>query len=110
MNAESIRVRNEAWSDWEGRLINGTFPLRRFLGSSNHSAVFLTEYKALNLLREVAVKFLPADNLHTEAQQLVQWGAAASISHPHLVRLFDAGRCQVGGRTFLFAVMEYAEQ
>jgi len=109
MSAEARRVTNaEVWTEWEGRVVNGVFPLRRFLGRSNHSAVFLTEYSAENL-PNVAIKFVPADPLQTEAQ-LVQWGAAATLSHPHLLRIFDVGRCQFGGRGFLFVVMEYAEQ
>jgi serine/threonine protein kinase len=109
MSVEPRRVaKTEVWTDWESRVINGVFPLRRFLGGSDHSAVFLTEYKAENL-PDAAIKFVPADTLHAEAQ-LVQWGAAATLSHPHLVRLFDVGRCQFGGRAFLFVVMEYAEQ
>jgi outer membrane biosynthesis protein TonB len=110
MNAESVRVtRTEVWTDWEGHVINRVFPLVRFLGSSSHSAVFLTEHKAQNS-RQAAIKFVPADDVHTEAQRLVQWGSAAALSHAHLVRLFDMGRCQFGGRTFVFAVMEYSEQ
>ena len=109
MSAEARRVTNaEVWTEWENRVVNGVFPLRRFLGRSNHSAVFLTEYSAENL-SNVAIKFVPADPLQTEAQ-LVQWGAAATLSHPHLLRIFDVGRCQVQGRGFLFVVMEYAEQ
>jgi serine/threonine-protein kinase len=109
MSVEPRRVaKTEVWTDWESRVINGLFPLRRFLGGSDHSAVFLTEYKAENL-PVAAIKFVPADTLHAEAQ-LVQWGTAATLSHPHLVRLFDVGRCQFGGRAFLFVVMEYAEQ
>ena len=109
MSAEPRRVTNaEVWTEWESRVVNDVFPLRRFLGRSNHSAVFLTEYKAENL-PNVAIKFVPADTLQTEAQ-LVQWGAAATLSHPHLVRIFDVGRCQFRGRGFLFVVMEYAEQ
>jgi len=109
MSVEPRRVaKTEVWTDWESRVINGLFPLRRFLGGSNHSAVFLTEYKAENL-PDAAIKFVPADTLQAEAQ-LVQWGTAATLSHPHLVRLFDVGRCQFGGRAFLFVVMEYAEQ
>ena len=60
-------------------------------------------------LPNVAIKFVPADPLLTEAQ-LVQWGTAATLSDPHLLRIFDVGRCQLGGRGFLFVVMEYAEQ
>jgi outer membrane biosynthesis protein TonB len=109
MSVEPRRVaKTEVWTDWESRVVNGLFPLRRFLGGSNHSAVFLTECKAENL-PEAAIKFVPADTLHAEAQ-LVQWGMAATLSHPHLVRLFDVGRCQFGGRAFLYVVMEYAEQ
>ncbi|MDB6160471.1 MAG: serine/threonine protein kinase [Gammaproteobacteria bacterium] len=110
MSAEPRRVtKPEVWTQWESRVVNGIFPLRRFLGGSNRSAVFLTEYKAQNLA-DVAIKFVPAETLQTQAQQLVQWGAAATLSHPHLLRIFDVGRCQFGGRDFLFAVMEYAEQ
>jgi serine/threonine protein kinase len=109
MSAQSERVaRPDVWTDWERRVVNGLFPLRRFLGRSNHSAVFLTEYKGENLT-DAAIKFVPADSLHTEAQ-LVQWGTAATLSHPHLLRLFDVGRCRFGGRPFLFVVMEYADQ
>jgi len=35
---------------------------------------------------------------------------AADLSHPHLIRLLDAGLCQLEGRQFLFVVMEHAEQ
>lgn len=109
MSVAPSRVANtEAWTDWESQVVNGVYPLRRFLGGSNHSAAFLTEYKAENLA-DAAIKFIPADTLETEAQ-LVQWGTVATLSHPHLVRLFDMGRCQFGGRGFLFVVMEYAEQ
>jgi serine/threonine protein kinase len=109
MNAEPRRVtKTEFWTEWEGQVVNGIFPLRRFLGGSDHSVVFLTEFKAENL-PDAAIKFVPADTLRTE-DQLVQWGAAATLSHPHLMRIFDVGRCQLGGRGFLFVVTEYAEQ
>src|SRR5882672_7287299 len=110
MSAEPTQVaKTGEWTEWEHRVVNGVFPLRRFLGGSDHSVVFLTEYKAGNL-PDAAIKFVPADTLHTEAAQLVQWGAAATLSHPHLLRIFDVGRCQLAGHGFLFLVMEYAEQ
>src|SRR5882724_10941209 len=109
MKAEPRRAtQTEVWTEWERKVVNGVFPLRRLIGSSNHSAVFLTEYKAGNLA-DAAIKFVPADTLQTEVQ-LVQWGAAATLSHPHLLRLLDVGRCRIGGRGYLFVVMEHAEQ
>jgi TonB family protein len=98
----------EVWTKWEGEVINGAFPLRRFLSGSDHSGVFLTEYKAQNF-PSAAIKIVPADPALTEAQ-LSHWRTAATLSHPHLIRLLDAGRCQLGGHQFLFVVMEYAEE
>ena len=99
----------EDWTkEWERRIVNGTYPLRRFLGRSNHSVVFLTECKAQNVA-QAAIKILPADPALTEAQ-LSHWRRVATLSHPHLIRLLDAGRCKLGGHKFLFVVMDYAEQ
>ena len=99
---------SEFWTKWEGEVVNGIYPLHRFLNGSDHSAVFLTEYKAQNL-SNAAIKIVPADPTTAEAQ-LSHWRTAAALSHPHLIRLFDAGHCQFGGQEFLFVVMEYAEE
>jgi TonB family protein len=98
----------EVWAKWEGQVINGVFPLRRFLGASDHSAVFLTEYKAQNL-PNAALKLVPAIPALAQAQ-LAHWTTAATLAHPHLIRLLEAGRCQLGDLEFIFVVMEYAEQ
>ncbi len=98
----------EIWTKWESQIVNGVFPLRRFLGRSNHSVVFLTECRAQNL-PNAAIKIIPADAASAEAQ-LSRWRAAAALSHPHLIRLLDSGRCKLGGHPFLFVVTEYAEQ
>jgi len=99
----------ENWTkEWESRVVNGVYPLRRYLGRSRHSVVFLTEFKAQNL-SQAAIKIMPAIPALAEAQ-LEQWNTAAALSHPHLIRLLDAGRCQLGGHNFLFVVMDHAEQ
>jgi serine/threonine protein kinase len=98
----------EIWTKWESQIVNGVFPLRRFLGRSNHSVVFLTECRAQNL-PNAAIKIIPADQALAEAQ-LSRWRSAATLSHPHLIRLLDSGRCKLGGHPFLFVVTEYAEQ
>jgi TonB family protein len=100
---------SEDWTkEWERRIVNGVYPLRRFLGRSNHSVVFLTECKAQNLA-QAAIKILPAHPALAESQ-LSYWRRAEALSHPHLIRLFDSGRCRLGGHKFLFVVMDLAEQ
>ena len=98
----------EIWSPWEGKVVNGVFPLRRFLGGSSRSGVFLSEQTADNR-PNVAIKFVPADAVQAEAQ-LVQWGMTTTLSHPNLVRIFDVGRYRFDGRDYLFVVTEYADQ
>ena len=98
----------EAWTKWESLVVNGIFPLRRFLNRSNHSVVFLTEHQD-QPPSGVAIKLVPADPVLAEVQ-LSYWKTITALSHPHLLRIFDSGRCQLGGHPFLFVVMERADQ
>jgi TonB family protein len=96
----------EDWVKWEGRVVDGKFPLQQWLGGSAHSAVFLTERPGQ--AEKVAIKLIAAD---AEAdRQLSHWRAAAQLSHPNLMRIFEAGRCQVDGEPLLYLLMEYAEE
>jgi TonB family protein len=97
----------QAWAKWEKQVINGVFPLHRCVSFSDHSAVYLTEH-ATHELPFALLKLVPAIPTLKETQ-LAHWTAAATLSHPHLIRLLEAGRCQLGGLQFLFVVMEYAE-
>lgn len=109
MSAQPRQATNsEIWTRWEGQVVKGIFPLRRFLGGSDQGAVFLSEYNTGKSV-DVAVKIVPAAGAQAETR-LAHWRTAASLSHPHLVRLFDMGRCQLGGREYLFIVMEHGEQ
>jgi serine/threonine protein kinase len=102
-------TKTEDWTKaWERQIVNGVYPLRRYLGRSSHSVVFLTECKAQKVA-QAAIKIMPANPALTDAQ-LAHWTMVATLSHPHLTRLLDAGRCQLGGHNFLFVVMEHAEQ
>jgi TonB family protein len=96
----------EEWKKWEGR-VDGKFPLRQWLGGSDHSAVFLTERPGQS--QKVAIKLIVADPPDSD-RQLARWRAAAQLSHPHLMRIYDAGRCRLDGTSLLYLVMEYAEE
>src|SRR5438132_9450485 len=99
--------RIEAWKQWEGRVVVGGFQLRQYLGASDHSAVFLTE-RGEREPQKAAIKLISADPSNAELQ-LSRWRLAAKLSHPHLIRLFQMGRCQLGKIGLLYVVMEYAK-
>ena len=98
----------EAWKQWEGQVVNAEFHLRRYLGGSEHNAVFLMEHGEREL-QKAAIKFIPADPANAE-RQLARWRLAARLSHPHLIRLYQMGRCRLGNMALLYVVMEYAEE
>jgi TonB family protein len=98
---------SERWKNWEGRVVDGKFPLRQWLGGSDHSAVFLTE-RTGGESQKAAIKLIAADS--REAVQLSRWADAAKLSHPQLIRLFEFGRGQVDETRLLYVVMEYAEE
>jgi TonB family protein len=98
----------EAWKQYEGQVVDGKFHLRQYLGGSDHSAVFLTELNG-GVSQKAAIKFIPAD-VENSANQIAQWQVASKLSHPHLIQIYDAGRCHLGGRNLFFLVTEYAEE
>ena len=92
----------------EGQIVNGEFLLKRYLGASDHSIVFLTEL-AGNEPRRAAIKLIPIAP-QTSELQLSLLKAAAKLSHPNLLHLFQAGQCQLGETKLIYAVTEYAEE
>jgi len=102
----------EAWKQWEGQAVNDEFHLRKYLGGSEQCAVFLAEraqHDGVEEPQQVAIKLLPADHANAELQ-LSRWQLAQSLSHAHLIRLLQVGRCRLGGIELFFAVMEHAEE
>jgi TonB family protein len=99
---------SEAWKKWEGQVVNEEFPLLRYLGGSEQSAVFLTR-RTDREPQEVAIKLILASAENPELQ-VSWWELAAKLSHPHLLRLFQRGHCQIDGTNLLYVVTEYAEE
>jgi TonB family protein len=102
MKTESIR------GDWQGQVIDGRYPLLQWLGGSELSGVFLTELPG-DHLQKAAIRLVMVDGAEADAQ-LARWTAASDLSHPHLMRLLHAGRCQIGNDRLIYAVTEYADE
>jgi TonB family protein len=103
-----MRAPAELWEKLEGRVIEGKFPLQQRLGGSDHSAVFLTQRSGKES-QKTTIKLVPTEDID-EGLQLSHWADAAKLSHPHLIRLFEYGRCEIDGRRFLYVVMEFADE
>lgn len=92
----------------QGEMVDEKYALVRYLGGSNHSSVFLTQYGGVHP-KDAAIKLTPAPPGNAEAR-LSGWRLAANVSHPHLVRILDMGRCEVGNAAMLYVVTELADE
>ncbi len=101
---------SETWKRWEGRTVDGRFPLQSYLGGSNHSAVFLTLTQGgAGDSEKVAIKLISADAADAE-KQFLRWKAARELNHPNLIRILEMGRCELDGTALLYVVEECAEE
>jgi TonB family protein len=114
MSAVSIR------GNWVGRKIDGRFPLIAWLGGSDSNAVFLTEIGGPNQpqtsthepwpteLQKAAIRLVPASAKAED--RLAIWNAAASLSHPNLVRIFRTDRAEIDEVPVIYLITELAEE
>jgi serine/threonine protein kinase len=89
------------------RRLGDRFVLVRELGSGGMSRVFLGRDEVLD--RPVAVKIVESDPADPEIGLRFQreGRSAARLSHPNIVRVFDAGEDELDGRGVSYIVMEY---
>ena len=93
---------------WSGLVVDRNFVLGEQLGSSDHSAVFLTELPG-NPGKRAAIKLVP---FHSEnaTTQLSRWEVASQLSHPNLLTVFASGRGRVDETDVLYVVMQFADE
>jgi TonB family protein len=102
MNTVAVR------GDWAGRVIDGRFILLQWLGGSEGSGVFLTELQG-DGTQKAAIKLIAVDAAVSEAQ-VARWAVTTTLSHPHLMRLFHTGHCQIEDESLVYSVTEYADE
>src|SRR5262249_58180437 len=84
----------------------GQYRLGRHLGRGGMGTVFLAEREDGEVSQQVAVKLLRpgSDDPQHRARFIVERQILASLSHPYIARLLDAGHCE-DSQPYL--VMEY---
>ena len=91
------------WKLCEGELAGGKFPLERYIGGREASAVFLTRFGS----GRAAIKLVPAGQAET-AELVERWNRSGRLHHPHLIRIFEAGTWVLANVPLAYLVMEYA--
>ena len=95
-------------ADCVGRIIGERFPLLERLGGTGQSSVFLTQLHGYPP-RKAAIKLIPA-NVADADTRIARWQETSALSHPHLIQLFHAGRCNLDGVDLLYVVTECADE
>jgi hypothetical protein len=92
---------------WRMIRLTERFVLEREIGSGGMSLVFLGRDEVLD--RPVAIKLLKPGFGETDigARFRREGRTAASLSHPNIVQVYDAGEGEYEGRETSFIVMEY---
>jgi serine/threonine protein kinase len=98
----------ELGKDWVGQTVNARYPLQQYVGGSDTTAVFVTQLPT-DTKSKAAIKLVAASA--SDGDILVaNWKRAAQLSHPHLLQVFDGGRCWLSGRELLYVVTEFADE
>jgi TonB family protein len=100
---------SETWKQWSGQVVDGKFKLSRYLGGSEHSAVFLTERAEGGRSLPAAIKLIPSAP-ESDQRVMARWRLAAQMTHPHLLPVYETGRCEIDHLALLYVVMQYAEE
>jgi hypothetical protein len=94
----------ELWNEYEGRTIDGLYPLTKLLEPEGRSAFFSTSNGTgvPTVIRLIESHF-------DDAEILARWKKVAALDHSNLVKLKKFGQVELDGTSLVYAVMEPAE-
>lgn len=94
---------------WEGKVVEGKYPLLELIGTGPRGPVFRTQLSTPNGLQPAAIKLIPVEAKHAQAE-LSRLVLSRALSHPNLIKIFDAGQCEIRHQPTVYVVMELAEE
>jgi len=94
----------ELWNEYEGRTIDGLYPLTKLLEPEGRSAFFSTSNGTgvPTVIRLIESHF-------DDEEILARWRGVAALDNDNLVKLKKFGQVDVDGTSLVYAVMEPAE-
>jgi eukaryotic-like serine/threonine-protein kinase len=91
----------ELWTEYEGRTIDGAFPLKKLLLSEGRSAFFSTSNGngVPTFIRLIASHF-------DEEEILARWRGVEALGHPNILKIEQYGQLVLDDTTVVYAVFE----
>ena len=91
----------ELWTEYEGRTIDGAFPLKKLLLPEGRSAFFSTSNgKGVpTVIRLIASHF-------DEEEILTRWRGVEALGHPNILKIEHYGQLVLDDTTVVYAVLE----
>ena len=86
------KIDMELWNEYEGRTIDGVFPLTKLLRPEGRSAFFATSNGT-----GVPTVIRLIESHYDDAEILARWQAIQALDHPHLVKLKQFGPAELDG-------------
>jgi len=99
---------SETQHRWIGQNVAGRYLLGRYLGGTDHSAIFATMIVHARS-QKVAIKLIPAAGI-VIGRQFARWKAISALSHANLLKILDYGKCELDDGAHLYVVMEHADE
>ena len=89
------------WTEYEGRTIDGAYPLTKLIQPEGRSAFFSTSN---GTGKPTVIRLIES---HFDGDEiLTRWRAVAALNHPNLVKLKNFGHVVVDETSLVYAVME----
>jgi eukaryotic-like serine/threonine-protein kinase len=105
INIQDWTIKNmELWNEYEGRTIDGDFPLTKLLRPEGRSAFFSTSN---GTGMPTVIRLI--ESHYDDAEILARWQAIQALDHEHLVKLKKFGPVELDGTPLVYAVMEPVE-
>jgi hypothetical protein len=94
----------DLWTEYEGRTIDGVFPLTKLIRPEGRSAFFSTSN---GTGVPTVIRLIES---HFDGDQILsRWRGVAALNHPNLVKLKSFGHVVVDETSLVYAVMEPVE-
>ena len=94
---------------WQGNVVEGKYPLLELIGTGPRGPVFRTQSPGPNGTQPAAIKLIPGEGKDAQAE-LSRLILSRAVSHPNLIKIFDAGQCEIRRQPTIYVVMELAEE